>query len=131
MLLGRTIAQQTPSSGLSMVDVVEAARVGFGLQIDHLLRNAQFGHVSGNYRVALFVALVRWPRGRRSAVKAEASPCIKMSEGACEPDESAGGIAHCPVAHPGVIAAEANVTPDFYGGRDVSAFGIEDDNCLH
>ena len=113
-----------------MVDVVKAARVGFGLQIDYLLRNAHAGHVGGYCRVAAFVALVRRPPLRCSTVKAETGVAIEMPEGAGEPDQGAGGITLRTVVHPSFIIAEADEAANDYGRLVVSSFGIEDDTCL-
>src|SRR5262245_45827513 len=108
-----------------MVDVVEAARVGFGLQIDYLLRNAHAGHVGGYCRVAAFVALVRRPPLRCGTVKAETGVAIQVSDGAGEPDEGAGGIAHRTIVHSGLIIMEADEAADIYGRVVVSSSGIQ------
>ena len=110
-----------------MVDVVKTARVGFGLQINHFLWDAHAGHIVGHHCIALFAALVWRLTLLCGAVKAEARAAIEVSESAGEPNESAGGIAHRAVVHPGFKIAEADETPDVYGFPDAASFDIEDD----
>jgi hypothetical protein len=119
------------SFGLGMVDVVKAARVGFGLQIDYLLRlNAHAGHAGGYCRVAAFVALGRRTSPCCSTVKAETGVAIQVSDGAGEPDKNAGGIAYSAVGHPGFKITEADETPDVYCFPYETSFDIENDTCL-
>jgi len=74
---------------LGVSDIVEAAWVGFGLQVDDLLWGAELGEVLGYFSVAFFEArgCVAFFSG---AVEAEAGFGVQVAIGTSEPDECAG-----------------------------------------